>query len=804
MRLVWWAFIIAFSGAAAAQAQEPAPQAGIPVAAGQLKAAPNLRIHRNIADDDISSFLIADKMETDEDGKVILTGSAEVRRIDSVVKGDYIDYERSTGQVRVRGNGLIMRDASIVTGPELNYNVNDETGEVNDPNFWLGASGGAGTASRAQIFSKSTMRLSDVNYSGCPCPDPSWYIKSSTVDMDFDENEGIARHGVLYFKDVPILYSPWLSFPLKKERKSGFLIPTYGMSSNSGIELSAPYYFNIAPNYDATLTPRYLGKRGLQMGGEFRYLGRGYSGALEGTYLPNDSKTGEKRWLFMARHMHKLGGGFTGSYDIRRVSDDDYFRDFSTFGLNNSTSNYLASRARLGWAGFKYFRASVSAYKYQTLQDKTTNYRRPQYDKLPEFQVSAARYNWGGFDLKSDNYATRFEMPKFKYGTHPYPYREDLEPYQSYNGTRFSSYSSVSYPIVRAGWYITPKAGVHLSQYSMDWNGFGPPGAPWDREAQRYVPGPNTQTRAVPILSLDSGMTFERSTTLFGNDSIQTLEPRVYYLYVPYRDQSEMPIFDTSIATFNFSQAFNENLFTGGWDRIANANQVTLGLTTRWLDEDTGFERLSVAAAQRLYFEDQRVALTGERGLRTDTKSDYLVGINAALTDKFNIRFDAQFNPESKDRNRMSAGFRWTPKRLTTLSASYRYERDQNMLLPIYSENPNYQDRTRDQVSVAGQWPLSNKLYAMGRYDYSLQEKRGTQSILGLEYKGDCCWTARVVLQRYAVSKEDSNSAVFFQLELSGLGSLGSDPMKLLRERIIGYESVAPSIPDTTTFERYE
>ena len=205
-----------------------------------------------------------------------------------------------------------------------------------------------------------------------------------------------------------------------------------------------------------------------------------------------------------------------------------------------------------------------------------------------------------------------------------------------------------------------------------------------------------------------------------------------------------------------------------------------------------------------MYFDDQKVALPGGRGLRTDTKSDYLVGMNAALTDTLNVRFDAQYNPESNDRNRMSAGFRWTPKRLTTLSASYRYERDQNMLLPAYGDNPNYEDRTREQVSVSAQWPLTNKLYAMGRYDYSLQEKRGTQSILGLEYKGDCCWTARVVVQRYAVSKEDANSAVFFQLELSGLGSLGTDPMRLLRDRIIGYESVTPSIPDTTTFERYE
>src|SRR5690606_7863431 len=192
----------------------------------------------------MSAFLVADKMETDENDKIILTGSAQVRRIDSIVKGDHIDYERSTGQVHVRGNGLILRDASVIKEPKLTYNVDSETGQISDPNFWLGATGGAGTATQADIYSRDHMRLSDVTYSGCPCPDPSWYIESPQVDLHFDDNEGIARHGVLYFKDVPILYSPWLSFPIKKERKSGFLLPTYGTSSSGGFELTLPYYFN--------------------------------------------------------------------------------------------------------------------------------------------------------------------------------------------------------------------------------------------------------------------------------------------------------------------------------------------------------------------------------------------------------------------------------------------------------------------------------------------------------------------------------------------------------------------------------
>lgn len=800
MRLVWWALLLAAGALPAAQAQQSASPAAAGVALKGLQVAPKLQVHKNIDENDMSTFLVADKIENDQDGRVVLTGKAEVRRIDAIVKGDRIDYQRSTGDVRVRGNGLILRDASLITGPAFDYNVDKETGQISEPDFWLGATGGAGTAARAEMFSRNHMRLTDVSYSGCPCPDPAWYIKSPKVDLHFDENEGIARDGVLYFKDFPILYSPYLSFPVRKERKSGFLLPTYGTSSSGGFEVSVPYYFNLAPNYDLTLIPRYLSKRGLQMGAEFRYLGQDYGGQFYGTYLPNDRAADRKRWYYALQHVHGLGGGLSASLDVRRVSDDDYFRDFSSFGLSESSYTYLPSSAGLSWSGQQYFHASLYAHTYQTLQDKSGSYLLPQYDRLPELYVQGARYNWGGFDLRSDNYATRFVMPKFKYGTHPYPAQASgLQPYQSYDGTRFSSYTTVSYPIMRAGWHVIPKAGLHLSQYSTDWHGFSAPFTP------ALTPGPRTQSRILPIVSVDSGMTFEREASLFGNAAIQTLEPRLYYLRVPYRDQSQIPVFDTYYADFNFAQAFDENIFSGGWDRIADADQLTIGLTSRWLDEESGFERLSLSAAQRVYFRDQLVTLYPGDTIRTKTKSDYLFAASAALTDKFFVRFDAQYNPESRDRNRMTAGVRWEPKRLASLSLSYRYKRDPRQVIdPQVQTQPGYVDATKEQVSLAGQWPLANKLYAVGRFDYSLAEKRSTQSIFGLEYKGDCCWTARVVMQRYAVSREDVNTAMFFQLELSGLGSIGTDPMRLLRERVAGYQSVTTPIAEKTTFERYE
>ena len=792
MRLVRGALLLIFSGVAVAQADTATTTNASP-SEPRLTIAPSLRLHSYLNDDDIGSFLVGDSIELDENNQVILTGNAQVRRPDSVVKGDRIQYQRETGEVKVRGNGLLMRDASIVVGPELDFNVDKDTGTIEEPDFWLGANGGSGTAEQAEIFSRSRMRLNRVTYSGCPCPEPSWYIKSPQVDLDFDENEGIARHGVLYFKDVPILYSPWLSFPVRKERKSGFLIPTYGTTSSGGFELTTPYYFNIAPNYDATVTPRYMAKRGLQLGSEFRYLGQTYSGQVAGTYLHNDKVRGGNRWMYSVQHNQSLGGGFNSYLNLNRVSDDDYFRDFASFGLNEASYTYLPSSLGVTWGGSRYVSASLYAYKYQTLQDLTSSsYLVPQYDRMPELHVRAARFNWNGLDIQSDNYITHFVRPVYTGSYFPAVYDRHIGP----DGTRSQSYTTISYPVVRPGWFITPKFGLHMSRYDTTW---------YVGDNPQYAGYPKTQSRVVPIMSLDSGLVFERNTTLFGNDSIQTLEPRLYYLKVPYRDQSQLPNFDTAYADFNFAQAFSENIFTGGWDRIANADQLTLGLTTRWLDAGSGFERLSLSAAQRIYFEDQQVTLwAGDKG-RTNTKSDYLVGAAAALTDKFSVRFDAQFNPESKDRNRLNAGFRWVPKRLATVSVNYRYKRDPAQLSnPRIIYDPSYVDQTKEQVSLAGQWPLANKWYALGRFDYSLQEKRSTQSIFGVEYKGDCCWAARVVMQRYAVARDDVNTALFFQLELSGLGSLGTDPMSLLEQRIAGYESITPPIPEKTTFERYE
>lgn len=755
-------------------------------------------MHR-LPDGNIPAYMEADTIEGDPDSDLTLTGAAQVRRIDGVIKGDRINYRKDTGDVDVQGNARMMRDGTLVTGPTAKFNVDKYSGEVEKPNFWLGATGGFAVADKADIFSKSQMRLHTVTYSGCACETPSWYIKANTVDIDFDENEGVARNGVLYFKDVPILASPYMTFPVKKERKSGFLMPTYGTTSKGGFDFSLPYYLNLAPNYDATIQPRYFSKRGLQMGGEFRYLGSNfgssYGGSLYGAYLPNDNVSGNDRWMYWWRHQQLFSNGFYADWDVAKVSDNDYFRDISQLGLNQASTTYLPQRARVGWAS-NYWNAYAQVYKYQTLQDPNA-LLTPPYDKEPELYLRGARYDWGGFDTEWTSTAVRFSQPLL------------LGKRNGPNGDRLQTYPTVSYPIVRPGWFVVPKVGVNYTQYQTSWyNGDYLGLNTGTANAGTSVGYPRSQSRTVPIMSLDTGLIFERDTTLFGKASTQTLEPRLYYLRVPYRDQSKIPVYDTSLSDFSFSQAFEENIYTGGWDRISNANQLTAALTTRWLDASTGFERASLAVAQRLYFADQQVTLPGETP-RENVRSDFLVGASAALTDTFTTDVAAQYNPYDNRWSRTLLSGRWSPQRLTTIALAYRYQRDPQT-------GVQYQPQGQNQISLAVQWPFTKRWYGVGRVDYSLRNgpsstvsgttdsPRITQAIAGLEYKGNCCWVGRMVFQRYAVSATDANTALFFQLELTGLGSLGTDPMNLLNRSIPGYSNITPPVPTGTTFERYE
>jgi LPS-assembly protein len=799
VRIIFWLLFLSCLSVATAQTPGTAtPNTGAePNADGVL--VPGLRVSpslgRSVAPEKaMPMFIEAAQLQGDGKNNMSMQGNAVVRRQDSVLKASIIDYNKGTGVMDAQINARLIRDGNIISGTGILYKSDDGTATVDQPNFWI-ENGGAGVGSWADVYNKNQMSLTDVTYSGCPCPQPSWYIEAEKLDLDFTANEGVAKNGVLYFKDFPILASPYLSFPIKKERKSGFLLPTFGATSTTGVDFTQPYYFNISPTMDMTVQMRAMSKRGLQYGDEFRYMGEKYVGMAAGTYLNHDMKTGMDRWMYTANHTQSLGSGFLAGYNVSGVSDDNYFNDFATIAVNQATTTYLPRMAFGGW-GDEFWQTAVQVQTYQTLRPPGTSVA-PIYNKVPELLLNGARFDVGGFDVQSQNTLTRFEMPLDQ----RFPYGPDGSLRYKPDGSRASSYSSIAYPIVRPGWYVTPKIALSATQYQTDWYGL----ENW------YGYGQASNSRVLPIMSVDSGMTFDRDTTFFGKPAVQTLEPRAYYLKVPYVNQSQFPVYDTTLADFSFSQAFQENIYAGGWDRIANADQATLALTTRWMDQQTGFERFSFGVAQRYYFENQKVTLPFEVP-RTNANSEFLIGTSAALTDKINASATFQYDPYSNLWDRAQIVARWRPQRLAMLSMSYRYQINPSSLAL-------YQTQGQNQVSGSFQWPLAKKWYSVGRVDYSFNRVQAqsiidptvmvampkvTQAVLGVEYKGDCCWSGRVVFQQYVVSADQTNTAVFFQLELGGIGNLGQNPMGVIGRAIPGYEAVTPAVPNISKFERYE
>lgn len=760
---------------------QAAPESSLRVStqAPTLRESPGLRTHPNLDPDQLPVFTRSERVEGDPDEAVTLTGDAEVRRNDVILKGSRIHYDRRNQVLEAEGSVRLLREGSVVTGPRMRLQLDEDTGSFEDPEFYVATTGGSGSAAEAEFLSRSQMRLHDATYTGCPCPEPDWYIKSRQVDLNFDKNEGLAYRGVLYFKGVPILGAPVLSFPITDERKSGFLPPTIGLTSRSGLQITTPYYFNLAPNYDATLYPSIIARRGVQLGGEFRYLRPTYSGEVFGTWMGNDRERGTKRWYYSLQHRQGLPAGFGFGWDLRRASDDDYFRDFSSLALDRATTVTLPQSVSLTWAN-PYFSANLNPARWQTLQDAESPIT-PPYDALPRFTFNAQRYNWNGFDLLMPGEATVFRRS---------PWLANAMNLPDERGSRVTVYPSVSYPVMRPGWFIVPKAGVHVSRYDTRFNRalYYDPTSPLHGVTEYDV---RDASRVVPIMSLDTGLIFERNTRLFNRAMAQTLEPRLYYLYVPYRNQDSLPVYDTALADFSFGQVFSENLYSGGWDRIANANQLTAALTSRWIDAITGEERARVSAAQRIYFTDQRVSLPGDNPRDSD-RSDFLFEVYGALTDDLSAHAQFQFNPDERRVEQSTVSARWDAARLATVYTAYRYRR------------PSFQQQGQEQASFAFQWPFSSRWYGVARVDYSLHDSRFSQVLGGIEYNGGCCWTARVVGQRYAVSSESSNTALFFQLELVGLGRLGTNPLDTLRRNIPGYEPVTPPVEPGTPFERYE
>jgi LPS-assembly protein len=723
-------------------ASGPAPTPGTsgkPLEGSPLRVAP-------FAAGDGPIFMRADRLDGVVGKYVEAEGKVELRTRSETVLADWLHYDFNLDEIWGKGGVLLRRGPDSISGPEAKFKRDTETGYFREPRFVIGSNGARGSASTLEFNGPDRFDVTDGRYSTCVAPREDWYVRMDELEIDQKRRVGTGRNATVRFFDVPIAYTPWFEFPLDNERKTGFLVPTLGATGIRGFEAAVPYYLNLAPNYDATITPRLMTKRGLQLGGQGRYLFETFAGELNAEFLPHDRQTGTDRWGVSFRHNQDLSAitpGLAGYLNLNKVSDDTYFADLSDRIAVTSQSS-LPREGGFTWARGPW-QALLRAQSFQTLQDPGSPPVTPPYNRMPQLAGRLLETDWLGLSFDGAAEYVDFRQPA-------------LEP----TGGRMYIYPGVSWDRQGAAWFVTARAAVHARQYWLDGAG----------------QTDSTPSVTVPIASVDGGLVFERDWKAFGNDFVQTLEPRAFYVYIPYRNQNTLPNFDSAEDDFNFAQLFSVNRYLGN-DRIGDANQLTLALTSRLLESATGAERLRVAVGQRFYFEDQKVTLGSEAPQAAGT-SDLLALAEGRITDAWAVAGLWQYNFDSSQTERFNLGLRWTPGPGRVVNGSYRYSRT--------NEDPQPGSASElKQFDVSGQWPVAPRWTLLGRWNYSLADRKTLEAVVGVEYNADC-WSLRVAAQRLTTTSETTTTSVYAQIELNGLARFGTSPLDLMRRSVPGYQ----------------
>lgn len=780
------AWFTAGLGAVPAWAQQAALDA--PAGPGiELRMSPELKpLPRGEAGKQLPIILQAQEVRGRPDLETVAEGNVEFRRGGVVIRSDRLTYEQPEDLAIARGNVRISRDGNRYSGPELQLKIQRFEGFFLNPTYYFARTGAGGTAQRVDFLDEQRSIASGATYTSCT-PDgtgtPAWLLTTDRVTLDFATNEGIADGAVLRFLGVPILAAPRLSFPLTDERKSGWLPPSIGLDSKSGLQLSVPYYWNIAPNRDATLTPQLSSRRGAGLDTEFRYLEPRDNGEVRLNLLPADLITHTTRYSFSGKHESDFSNGALFEARVLRVSDNDYWKDFSR-DVSSLTPRLLASDLALSrpfgdWDTY----ARVKSWQVLQTADPTTRIEAP-YDRLPQI---GARYSkgglWGGLQVGFEGEFNRFVNP-----TDPSAIAGSND---RITGMRLHALGSISRPFGRPGWTLTPRLSFNAASYSLD---------------QPLVDGRTSAGRVIPTFSLDSAWVLERDASFFGRAVRQTLEPRLYYVNTPFHDQSLLPNFDASAKDFNFDSIFTDNTFSGV-DRVSDAHQVTAGVTTRFIDPDTGAEMLRLGLAQRYLLRDQLVTPDGQP--LTRRFSDLLLLGSTTLVPSWALDASLQYSTDSKRIERSIVGVRYSPGPFRTLSATYRLTRGLSEQVelgwqwPIYGPTPDESRRAarNNGEGSTGGGSCRGSWYAVGRVNYSTLERRMTDAVGGFEYDAGC-WIGRIVAERLSTGRSEATTRLLIQLELVGLSRLGSNPLQVLKDNIPGYrllrEERVPAQPMTS------
>lgn len=700
----------------------------------------------------------ADRVEGVYEQEMEAIGNARLCYGGNTLTADRMKYFKSTNETEITGNLHLDRRKDIIEGDYLKLNLDTEIGFLDNPRYTMKEGDGRGKGEKLFFEGKNQYRLEGGSYTTCPPDQEDWYIQAKDLKIDSKTERGVARHVSIHFKGMPILYTPWLDFSYTGKRKTGFLAPVLGYTARSGADFAVPLYLNIAPNIDATIAPRVMSKRGFMLSNEMRYIGHNVHGNLNADVLPDDFDSHKTRYSVSFQHAQYFGHGWRGRFDYNRVSDNRFLRDLSNNLSQISRTNLLQQaglyyHGALGHDGALSF--SAVAQRFQTLQDpfvalNTNLLTISPYKRLPQITMRAIKRNVAGLDLSLDASWSNFAHQTFT------------------EGKRFTFFPTVSLPMRNSYGFLTPKFGLHYTNYDLSAN-VGNKG--------------DNPDRLIPIVSLDTGVIFDRNIDIGNRSFIQTLEPRAFYVYIPYTNQSFLPNFDSAESDFSFAQMLTENRFSGS-DRINDANQVTLALTSRLLEPSTGIERLRIAIGQQFRFDERRVILDSSQ--ITSRRADFIAALSGRLTREITTDVNIQLDEQALNTEKIRAGISYQPEPGKVINLGYRYTRDVRERSDL---TVNQLNTAIKQVDTSVQWPFFNNLHAVGRINYSLEDDRLLAGLAGFEYIS-CCYKIRAVAQKLRTASQKTTTAVFVQLELNGLMNIGSNPLRILQQSIPGYTNI--------------
>ncbi len=663
----------------------------------------------------------ADKISKGENGEFSLSGNAVVSQGDKEIRADNITYKQEGGKVEI-GGGLEYSDTDFkLKGSSGTFNLQQETGVIFDAEYGLINEPGNGSAKQIKIQSRTNAILDDSNYTTCPIGRNDWRIVASEIELDTGEGIGVSTHTRLEFFDIPVLYFPYYRFPIDDKRKTGFLLPRGGYSSEDGLDLRIPFYLNLAPNYDATLTPRVLSRRGLALESEFRYLLDNQAGEAHFDYLPDDDLYKDDRYLISFNQSGSISENITNRFDLAYVSDKEYFSD-----LGNNTD--IAGVDHLNSAIGYYYRdgywgAGLLLQAYQIIDEDIEK----QYQRLPKFDLV---YN-NTDDIWNKQFS--FELTNFE---HP---DDESNP----TGIRSDIYYKLTYDLADPGWFIRPGVSLRQSNYSLD---------------DSY-----NESRTIYSITADVGLILERDMSLFGVNLLQTFEPRLFLLHTPYRDQQNIPVFDSTINSMSFAQLFAENRFSGT-DRIGDTTQVTAAISSNIIDGKTGFNLLSLNFGEIFYLEDRLVTIGADQ-IQTEASSNFIANLQLSPIKELRFSGEVEWNHAQSFTQLEQMIIEYRQDDLNRIGISYLEQKNENA------------QRSVDSATMNFSWQYNQKWRFVGKWNYSLLYDATQETFAGVEFDSGC-WAARLISHRYIEEMENPSEAkqqILFQIELLGVGGFGED-----------------------------